>query len=73
MVTLTEETRKSNARFFSSIDEVPTHALTMGIQGIMSAGKILLPVRPRPRRCMTPASGLWCLGFLLPCCSCTGM
>ena len=42
MVTLTEETRKSNARFFSSIDEVPTHALTMGIQGIMSAGKILL-------------------------------
>ena len=42
VVTLTEETRKSNARFFSSIDEVPTHALTMGIQGIMSAGKILL-------------------------------
>ena len=42
VVTLTEETRQSNARFFSSIDEVPTHALTMGIQGIMSAGKILL-------------------------------
>ena len=42
VVTLTEETRKSTARFFSSIDEVPTHALTMGIQGIMSAGKILL-------------------------------
>ena len=42
VVTLTEETRRSNARFFSSIDEVPTHALTMGIQGIMSAGKILL-------------------------------
>lgn len=42
VVTLTEETRKSNARFFSSLDEVPTHALTMGIQGIMSAKKILL-------------------------------
>lgn len=42
VVTLTEETRQSNARFFSSIDEVPTHALTMGIGGIMSAKKILL-------------------------------
>ena len=42
VVTLTEETRRSNARFFSSIDEVPTHALTMGIGGIMSAKKVLL-------------------------------
>lgn len=42
IVTLTEETRQSNARFFSSMDEVPTHALTMGIQNIMSAKKILL-------------------------------
>ncbi len=42
VVTLTEETRQSNARFFSSIDEVPTHALTMGIQNIMSAKKVLL-------------------------------
>jgi len=42
VVTLTEETRRSNARFFASIDEVPTHALTMGIGGIMSARKILL-------------------------------
>lgn len=42
MVTLTEETRQANARFFSSIDEVPTHAYTMGIQNIMSARKILL-------------------------------
>ena len=41
-MTLTEETRRSNARFFSSIDEVPTHALTMGIGGIMSAKKVLL-------------------------------
>ena len=42
VVTLTEETRQSNARFFSSIDEVPTHALTMGIKSIMSAKKVLL-------------------------------
>lgn len=42
VVTLTEETRQSNARFFASIDEVPTHALTMGIGSIMSAKKILL-------------------------------
>lgn len=42
VVTLTEETRQSNARFFTSIDEVPTHALTMGIGSIMSAKKILL-------------------------------
>ncbi len=42
VVTLTEDTRRSNARFFSSIDEVPTHALTMGIGGIMSARKVLL-------------------------------
>ena len=42
VVTLTEETRQSNARFFSSIDEVPTHALTMGIGSIMGAKKILL-------------------------------
>ncbi len=41
-VTLTEETREANARFFSSLDEVPTHAYTMGIGSIMSAKKILL-------------------------------
>lgn len=42
MVTLTEETRQANARFFTSIDEVPTHAYTMGIGNIMSAKKVLL-------------------------------
>jgi len=42
LVTLTEQTRQSNARFFSSIDEVPTHAFTMGIKSIMSARKVLL-------------------------------
>lgn len=42
LVTLTQETRQANARFFTSIDEVPTHAYTMGIGNIMSAKKILL-------------------------------
>lgn len=42
MVELTEETREANARFFASIDEVPTHAYTMGVGNIMSAKKVLL-------------------------------
>lgn len=42
LVTLTEHTRESNARFFAGLDEVPTHAFTMGIKSIMSAKKILL-------------------------------
>lgn len=42
LVALTEETRQANARFFSSIDEVPSFAYTMGIGNIMSAKKILL-------------------------------
>lgn len=42
LVTLTEETRQANARFFASIDQVPTHAYTMGIRNIMNAKKILL-------------------------------
>ena len=42
LVTLEEDTREANARFFNSIDEVPTQAYTMGIENIMSAKKILL-------------------------------
>ncbi|MBQ9766276.1 MAG: glucosamine-6-phosphate deaminase [Lachnospiraceae bacterium] len=42
LVTLEEDTRVANARFFASLDEVPTQAYTMGIQNIMSAKKILL-------------------------------
>ncbi len=42
LVTLAEQTRESNARFFGNLDEVPTHAFTMGIKSIMSAKKILL-------------------------------
>ena len=35
--TLTPQTRQDNARFFASLDEVPTHCITMGIGTIMEA------------------------------------
>lgn len=41
-VKLTENTRKDNSRFFDSIDDVPTHAWTMGIESIMRAKQIYL-------------------------------
>ena len=42
VVTLTDKTRQDNKRFFNSIDEVPTHAMTMGIANIMRAKSILM-------------------------------
>lgn len=39
---LTQETIEANSRFFNSIEEVPTKAVTMGLGGIMKAKKILL-------------------------------
>ncbi len=39
---LTENTIQANSRFFASIDEVPTRALTMGMGSIMMAKKILM-------------------------------
>ncbi|MCR8643690.1 glucosamine-6-phosphate deaminase [Paenibacillus sp. N1-5-1-14] len=44
-VELKAETREANARYFPSIDEVPTHAITMGIASIMKAKQIILIVR----------------------------
>jgi len=44
VVTLTQNTREANARFFSSIQEVPTRAMTMGIQTILESRAILLLV-----------------------------
>lgn len=43
-VALDSNTRQANARFFNSIDEVPTHAITMGIKTIMQAKQIVLAV-----------------------------
>ncbi len=42
VVTLKKSTVKDNSRFFKSIDEVPTQAVTMGIGSIMQAKKILI-------------------------------
>ncbi len=39
---LTESTIKANSRFFSSYDEVPKQALTMGISSILKAKTIIL-------------------------------
>lgn len=42
VVTLDESTRIANSRFFESLDEVPTQALTMGIKSILQSKQIVL-------------------------------
>ncbi|MBZ4662747.1 MAG: nagB [Caloramator sp.] len=42
LVRLDEDTIKANSRFFNSIEEVPTKAISMGIKTIMHARKIVL-------------------------------
>ena len=42
IVKLTESTIKDNSRFFNSIDEVPTHAVSMGLKSIIGASEIVL-------------------------------
>lgn len=42
VVTLTESTREANKRFFDSLNDVPTHAATMGIKTVMNARSIML-------------------------------
>jgi len=42
--TLTAQTRKDNARFFGSPDEVPNHVLTQGLGTILDARHLLLIV-----------------------------
>lgn len=42
IVKLTDSTREANRRFFASLDEVPTHAVTMGIHTVMGARSIIL-------------------------------
>lgn len=43
-VNLAKSTIEANARFFDSVEEVPTQAYTMGIQTIMNAKRILVVV-----------------------------
>lgn len=42
VTNLTESTINANSRFFSSVDEVPKTAITMGVGQIMKSRKILL-------------------------------
>ncbi|MBM7600527.1 glucosamine-6-phosphate deaminase [Virgibacillus halotolerans] len=42
VIDLDESTRNVNARFFNSLDEVPTNAITMGIESIMESKEIVL-------------------------------
>ena len=42
VVELAQSTRKDNAHFFGSLEEVPTHAVTMGIQSILKSRRILV-------------------------------
>lgn len=42
LTDLTKETIEANSRFFDSVEEVPTEAVTMGLGSIMKAKKIIL-------------------------------
>lgn len=42
VVALSERTRIDNGRFFDSMDQVPTQAITLGLQDIMEAKEIVL-------------------------------
>ncbi len=42
VTALTEDTIRANSRFFASVDDVPTRALTMGMGSIMMAKRIIL-------------------------------
>ncbi|WP_428909884.1 glucosamine-6-phosphate deaminase [Niallia sp. Krafla_26] len=50
VVELMDSTREANARFFNSIDEVPTHAISMGIATIMRSKEIILMVSGETKR-----------------------
>ena len=43
-IELTEMTRSANKRFFASLDEVPSAAISMGIGTVMAARKIVMIV-----------------------------
>ncbi|MFD2672629.1 glucosamine-6-phosphate deaminase [Marinicrinis sediminis] len=49
VVSLQEETREANARFFSEMEEVPKQAITMGMGTILQARMILLVVKGKDK------------------------
>ncbi|GHI01486.1 glucosamine-6-phosphate deaminase [Neobacillus kokaensis] len=50
VVNLAPSTIEANARFFNSMEEVPTQAITMGISSIMKSKEILLLVSGESKR-----------------------
>lgn len=42
VVELNGSTKENNAHFFDSLDDVPTHAITIGIQSILKSDQIIL-------------------------------
>lgn len=42
MMALTRKTRRDNQRFFDSLEDVPEHAITMGVGTIMDAKRLLV-------------------------------
>lgn len=42
IIELAQSTREANKVYFDSIEDVPTHAITMGIKTILSSKKIVL-------------------------------
>lgn len=44
IVKLDDSTREANARYFTKMEDVPTHAISMGISTIMKSRKIILLV-----------------------------
>lgn len=42
IVALNQSTREDNARYFDTMDEVPTHAITLGLKTILRGEKIVL-------------------------------
>lgn len=50
LTPLTESTIKANSRFFERTEDVPTHALTMGIASILKSKKIVLLASGKSKR-----------------------
>jgi glucosamine-6-phosphate deaminase len=44
VVALTQDSREANSRFFPSLDDVPTHAITQGLGTILEARHLLVVV-----------------------------
>lgn len=50
VVELAQSTRQANSVYFQQQEDVPTHAITMGIQSILKAKKIVLLVSGKSKR-----------------------